>query len=80
MKKQIILVLAIILVFGFNLFSKEVTLGEKIKTEKVTRVSDILAKPDVFMDKTVRVGANGSPWRASPRLSESRRRHPASDV
>lgn len=55
MKKQVILLLAVIMVFGFNLFSKDVTLGEKIKTETVTRVSEILEKPDTFIDKTVRV-------------------------
>jgi hypothetical protein len=55
MQKRIILLLVIVLVFGFNLFSKELTLGEKIKTEKITKISEILEKPEEFMDKTVRV-------------------------
>ena len=55
MKKQVIVLLTVVLVFAFNLFSKELTLGEKIKTETVTKISEILEKPDEFMDKTVRV-------------------------
>ncbi len=55
MQKQIILVLAMVLVFGSYLFPGEVTLGEKIKTEKVTKISEILENPEAFMDKTVRV-------------------------
>ncbi|MCP5108324.1 MAG: DUF4920 domain-containing protein [bacterium] len=55
MKKRIILMLVVVLVFGINLLSKEVTLGEKIKTETVTKISEILEKPESFLDKTVRV-------------------------
>ena len=55
MQKRIILLLVIVLVFGSYLLSKELTLGEKIKTETVTKISDVLEKPEEFMDKTVRV-------------------------
>lgn len=55
MQRRIFLLIAAVFVLGSFLFSAEVTLGEKIVTEKVTQVSEILAKPGDFMDKIVRV-------------------------
>lgn len=55
MQRRIILLTVILLVFGYYLFSAEITLGEKIQTEKVTPVSEILDKPGDFIDKIVRV-------------------------
>jgi hypothetical protein len=55
MQKRVILLLVVGLVFGFNLLSKEVKLGEEIKIEKATNVSEILEKPAEFLNKAVRV-------------------------
>jgi len=55
MQKRIILLLIIVLIFTFNLLSKEVRLGDKIKIEKATKVSQILANPAEFLDKIVRI-------------------------
>jgi hypothetical protein len=55
MQRRIILLFITVLISGCFLFSAEVTLGEKIVTEKVTQVSEILAKPGDFIDKTVRI-------------------------
>jgi hypothetical protein len=55
MQKKVIILLVIVLVFGFNLLSKEVKLGEEITIKKATNVSEILEKPMEFLNKTVRV-------------------------
>ncbi len=55
MQKRIILLLIIGLVFGFNLLSKELKLGDEITIEKATKVSEILEKPAEFLNKIVRV-------------------------
>ncbi|MDQ1349902.1 MAG: hypothetical protein QG657_203 [Acidobacteriota bacterium] len=55
MQRRIIFLFMIVLILGSFLFSAEVTLGEKIRTEKVTQVSEILEKPGDFIDKIVRV-------------------------
>jgi hypothetical protein len=55
MQKRVILLLVIVVVFTFNLISKEVKLGEKINIEKATKISEILEKPGEFLNKTVRV-------------------------
>ncbi len=55
MQKRLVLVLAFLLVFGFNLFSSDVTIGEKLKMKKVTNISEILTKPADFLGKNVRV-------------------------
>lgn len=55
MKKQIVLLLLVVLAFGANLLSKELTVGEKIKTETITKISEILENPDSFADKTIRI-------------------------
>jgi hypothetical protein len=55
MQKKIVLVLAFIMVFGFTLTAKDLKLGEEIKIEKVTKVSEILENPEEYLDKKVRV-------------------------
>lgn len=55
MQKRIALILALTLVFSLCLTAKETKLGGEIKIEKVTKISEILEKPEDFMDKTVRV-------------------------
>jgi hypothetical protein len=55
MQKRFFLLFITVLILGSLLVSAEVTLGEKIKTEKVTQVSEIMEKPGDFVDKIVRV-------------------------
>jgi hypothetical protein len=55
MQRRIILLFITVLILGSFLFSAETTLGEKIQTEKVTQVSEIIEKPGDFIDKIVRV-------------------------
>jgi hypothetical protein len=55
MQRRIILLFITVLILGSFLFPAETTLGEKIQTEKVTQVSEILEKPGDFIDKVVRV-------------------------
>lgn len=55
MQKRVILLLVVVLIFAFNMLSKEVKLGEKIKIEKATKVSEILEKPVEFLNKIVRI-------------------------
>lgn len=55
MQKKIVVLLAMLMVFGLTLTAKDLKLGEEIKIEKVTKVSEILENPDKYLDKDVRV-------------------------
>ncbi|MCU0286007.1 MAG: hypothetical protein MUF15_06375 [Acidobacteria bacterium] len=55
MQRRFILLIMVVFMMGSFLFPGELTLGEKIVSEKVTQVSEILAKPGDFIDKVVRV-------------------------
>lgn len=53
-KKFIVLTLALVLMSAV-VFSGEVKLGEKVTLEKATKVSEINAKPEKYIGKTVRI-------------------------
>ncbi len=55
MKKSIVILLALLFICGLNLMAGDLVLGEKIKTEKSTKISKIFEKPESFVGKTVRV-------------------------
>lgn len=56
MQKKLVLLIAVVLVLSLGLTAaKDVKIGKEITIEKVTKVSEILEKPDEYLGKTVRV-------------------------